>query len=284
MMRFARTDTVAIITGACGGMGQACARSLGAHHRLVLADLDQARLDDFAAALKAEGHDVAATVAGDLGRHGVAGQSVKAARDAGPLRAVVHTAGLSPALAGWEAILEANVIATERLLLALEEGLDPGLTAVLFASIAGHFAPQDAVFDQIMAEPLRQDFLALSEPVLAGRASADDQYGLASPAYGASKRAVIRMAEARAAAWGKSGARIVSLSPGTMWTPMGRKEAENNPAALRVVEATPVGRWGSVLDIASAVEFLISDQAGFITGCDLRIDGGVTPLLAGVTF
>ena len=65
---------------------------------------------------------------------------------------------------------------------------------------------------------------------------------------------------------------------------MGRKEAENNPAALRVVEATPVGRWGSVLDIASAVEFLISDQAGFITGCDLRIDGGVTPLLAGVTF
>ena len=60
---------------------------------------------------------------------------------------------------------------------------------------------------------------------------------------------------------------------------MGRREAETNPGAAAVVAATPMGRWGSPLDIAAAAAFLISDAASFITGCDLRIDGGVTPVL-----
>ncbi|MDE0987610.1 MAG: SDR family oxidoreductase [Pseudomonadales bacterium] len=74
-------------------------------------------------------------------------------------------------------------------------------------------------------------------------------------------------------------ARIVSISPGTIYTPMGRAEHDSNPAAAAVVQATPVGRWGSPNDIAAACEFLVSDQASFITGTDLRVDGGVTPAL-----
>lgn len=62
---------------------------------------------------------------------------------------------------------------------------------------------------------------------------------------------------------------------------MARTEAETNAMSLAVVEATPLGRWGTAMDIANAVRFLISDAASFITGCDLRVDGGVTPKMNG---
>jgi NAD(P)-dependent dehydrogenase (short-subunit alcohol dehydrogenase family) len=276
--------TVAIITGACGGMGRACARDLGRADALVLTDINAERLDAFAATLREEGYTIGGLVVGDLSNGAVAAEVVSTARAQGRLRAVIHTAGLSPALAPWDQILTANLIATEILLLALEDGLEAGLAAVLLASMAGHMAPQDAALDDLFANPLADGLLDAAKGLLEPYVQADDAFGLASPAYGQSKRAVIRLCERRAAAWGARGARIVSLSPGTIWTPMGRREAEINPGAAAVVAATPVGRWGSPLDIAAAAGFLASDAAGFITGTDLRIDGGVTPALRGVGF
>jgi NAD(P)-dependent dehydrogenase (short-subunit alcohol dehydrogenase family) len=114
------------------------------------------------------------------------------------------------------------------------------------------------------------------EPLIAAMARPDDPAGLATPAYGLSKRAVMRMAERRCVAWAARGARICTISPGTIYTPMGRTEAEQNPLAARVVEATPMARWGRAADIAAATAFLLSDEASFITGVDLRVDGGVT--------
>jgi NAD(P)-dependent dehydrogenase (short-subunit alcohol dehydrogenase family) len=275
---------IAIITGATGGMGRACARELGRGQTLVLTDIERKRLEDFAAGLREEGYRVGGVVAGDLSDAPVAGEVVEQARSLGRLRAVIHTAGLSPALATWDRILRANVVATELLLTALEAGLDEDFAAVLLASMAGHMAPADPALDALLAAPLADGFLQSAEALLEQRRRAEDPFGLASPAYGASKRAVIRMCEARATAWGACRARIVSISPGTIWTPMGRAEEKANPAAAAVVAATPMGRWGSPLDIAAAAAFLASDAAGFITGCDLRIDGGVTPALRGVAF
>jgi NAD(P)-dependent dehydrogenase (short-subunit alcohol dehydrogenase family) len=273
--------SIAVVTGAYGGIGRACARQLGRVSRLVLTDVDAKRLDIFADALEEEGYTVAARVPGDLSKKAVASALIDAASAAGPIGTVAHTAGLSPVLAGWEAILSANVVATELLLQGLERDLGYGLTAVLIASMAGHMATHDPALDEVIANPLAGDFLQKARALLVAQVGGDDEGGLASLAYAQSKRAVIRACEARATAWGAYGARIVSISPGTIWTPMGRAEAENSPAAARVVEATPMGRWGRALDISAAVEFLSSDAAGFITGCDLRVDGGVTPALRG---
>lgn len=275
---------IAIVTGACGGMGRACARVLGSRFDLLLTDVDQARIDDLVQALVEEGYQIIAGVACDLTEPDEAQRMVSLARDAGHLRAVVHTAGLSPTMASWEAVLRVNVQATERVLLALETELNDGLVAVLIASMAGHMARTDSEIDAVMATPLEEDFLERAGYLLNQYVDPDDPYGMSSPAYLHSKRAVIRMCETRVAAWGKSGARIVSISPGTVWTPMGRTEAQNNAAAAGVVQATPAGRWGTPQDIASAVDFLVSDRAGFISGCDLRVDGGVTPALAGALF
>jgi NAD(P)-dependent dehydrogenase (short-subunit alcohol dehydrogenase family) len=268
---------VAIVTGAYGGMGRACSRGLGRTYRLVLADIDQGRLDQFAESLREEGYDVADVVAGDLAEPEVCGRLAAASHAAGPLAALIHTAGLSPSLAPWDAILRANVVATEHLLRALEANLPNPFAAVLLASMAGHMAPAHPEIDTAFAAPLEGDFLAGAKTLLSAGLPADDALTLATVAYSQSKRAVIRMCETRAAAWGRSGARIVSISPGIIWTPMGRKEMDSNPNASPMVDMTPVGRWGTPLDIAAAAEFLISDAAGFITGCDLRVDGGVTP-------
>lgn len=265
---------VVIVTGAYGGMGRACARRLGHTARLVLSDIDQGRLDAFAAALSEEGFDVAAVVAGDLSLPGVAARLVAAARQAGPLRTLVHTAGLSPMLAPWDAILNANVVAVELLLRELEQDLPRGFVAVLIASLAAHVAQVDGEMDAILADPLADGFLQRAQARLEVLASLNGASGLGMPAYAQSKRAILRLCERRAVPWGPRGARMVTISPGVIATPMGRAEVENNPAASKVVEGTPIGRWGTALDISAAVEFVVSDAAGFITGSDLKVDGG----------
>lgn len=279
-----RRRPIALVTGASGGMGRACARQLGRQHDLVLTDIDEPRLQGFVETLVEEGHTVVAAVPSDLASAGVAAALVTAARSAGRLRVVVHTAGLSPALADWQPILRANVVGTERLLVALEADLEADLAALLIASMAGHLTPARAALDELLAAPLQDGLFEQALPLLQAMAAPGDAYGLSMPAYGQSKRAVIRMCERRAPAWGTKGARILSISPGVIWTPMGRREVEVNPGAAAVVQAAPAGRWGTVADIASAVDFLTSDLASFITGCDLRIDGGVTPALAGPRF
>lgn len=269
----------AVITGASGGMGRASARMLGETMDLVLTDVAAGPLDGFADALAQEGFTVVQPIAGDLGDPAVAGAlAASVAGGAGP-SVLVHTAGLSPSLAPWEPIMRTNLIGTARLLAAIEPVLQPGSVAILIASMAGHMAPALPEVDAILDDPLAPDMLDRIAPVIDALADHGDPRGAGQVSYALSKRATIRMAEQRAADWACRGARIVSISPGTIWTPMGRREAEENPNAAAVVEATPAGRWGTAMDIAAAVRFLASDAAGFITGTDLRIDGGVTPYL-----
>lgn len=275
---------IAIVTGASGGIGRACARELGRRYGLVLNDRNKQQLGAFAESLQEEGYTVAAVVADELGEPGVAQRLVDVARAAGPLQAVAHTAGISPSLGTWDEILQVNVVATERLLLALEATLEPGLAVVLLASMGGHMQPRRPEIDALLDHPLAPDMLERMKPQLDALTRPGDRFGASSPAYGLSKRAVIRMCEARAPDWGAAGARIVSISPGLIATPMGRREAEVNPGAGDVVDNTPLGRWGTPLDIACLIDFLTSDRASFISGTDVRIDGAITPALRGVAF
>jgi NAD(P)-dependent dehydrogenase (short-subunit alcohol dehydrogenase family) len=261
-------------------MGRACARQLGRRTKLVLCDLDGGRLDSFAKGLADEGYEVAETIAGDLSEPGLAQHAVEAARAAGRLQAVAHTAGVSPALGAWDVIMRANVVATERLLVALEAALEPGLAVVLIASMAGHMSSRSDV-DSLLDAPLDDKMLQRVKPYLDALAKPDDRFGASSPAYGLSKRWTVRICEVRAPAWGRAGARIVSISPGLISTPMGRREVEGNPSAAAVVGEMPLQRWGTPLDIADAVDFLTSDRSTYISGTDLRVDGAVTPAMLG---
>jgi NAD(P)-dependent dehydrogenase (short-subunit alcohol dehydrogenase family) len=261
---------VAVVTGAGGDMGLACARRLGRSGRsLLLAELDGARLRAAAQVLHREGlaaREVACDVSDPAAVRGLA----QACAAAGPLAALVHTAGLSPTMAGGERILRVNLVGTALLAEAFRPLACQGSAAVLIASQAAHFAADRATpaLDALLDDPLRAD--------LVERLAELDPDALGPAAYPWSKRGVIRLALREAPAWGARGARIVSLSPGIIDTGMGRQEFAQQPFMTTIVAHTPLGRMGSADEIAAVVEFLCSDAASFVTGTDVLVDGGST--------
>lgn len=263
-----------LVTGAAGGMGRACARLFGATDDLVLTDVAQDRLDAFAGDLRNDSYNVAAH-AGDLSDPKLLDMLVKEVSGDGPF-AVVHTAGLSPSLADWKAIMQVNLVASELFLNALEPALVPGSVAVLIASSAGHMFPPVPEVDAVLAQPLADGFLEKIEQVIVGMSGANSQGGMAGISYTLSKRAIHTLVQRRSQTWGPKGCRIASISPGMIDTFMGRSEIANTGGAQELLDATPVGRIGTANDIALAARFLASDEASFISGTDLLVDGGGT--------
>jgi NAD(P)-dependent dehydrogenase (short-subunit alcohol dehydrogenase family) len=146
--------------------------------------------------------------------------------------------------------------------------------AVLIASAAGHIAPVLPPIEMVLDAPLDPALIPNLEAAIRRALPDTEETAMGTLAYFLSKRRVIKLCEQRAAAWGARGARIVSISPGMIFTPMGRHEAEVDPASAATVTSTPLGRWGTPMEIASVVAFLMSSAAAFITGSDVKVDGG----------
>jgi NAD(P)-dependent dehydrogenase (short-subunit alcohol dehydrogenase family) len=273
---------VAIITGASGGMGSAIARLLGHGQRLILNDIASESLETLTQSLRDEGVVVDA-LAGDLSQPDIAETLVARIGQGGKLRAVVNAAGLSPIQADWRSIVAANAVGPARLLAAVEPLLEHGTACVMIASVAGHLGPRHEAAESLLASPLQPGLESLLEPKLLALAQADGGT-MEGHAYSLTKRAIIRLCEKRAVDWGRSGARIVSLSPGMILTPMGRQEAEGGRRAQALVDATPAGRWGTSMDIALTVQFLVSEAGSYISGSDIRVDGGAVAAMRGGTF
>jgi NAD(P)-dependent dehydrogenase (short-subunit alcohol dehydrogenase family) len=272
---------IALITGAAGGMGRACARLLGRRYRLALVDIGQESVDTLAASLVEEGLEIALAARCDIGVREEVAALARALGGAGDLGAVAHTAGLSPVLASWKPIIQVNLVGTALLYEALDPLVGDGTAVVSIASMAAHIAPKDPAIDAVIDHPLAPDLIARLEPILADLVAQGAPEGGA--AYCLSKRGVVRLSERQAAAWGPRNARVTTISPGMIWTPMGRKETEEgDPAgAQHLFENTPLRRWGTPYDIANAVDFLTSDLASFITGSDLKVDGGAIAVTLG---
>ena len=262
-----------LVTGAGGGIGLACARALAGAGTLLLQDLDLRRLASAEQTLASEGIK-AQTIAGDLCDPAHLAALAAAVTRLGGLRALAHTAGLSPTMADARRVFEVDLVATVRLVDALVPALRPGAVAVLIASQAGHMIAAAATpeIDAILDAPLAADAHARLVALCGPLASAP------GGAYGLAKRGVQRLAVARAAAFGAAGARIVSLSPGIIDTGMGRAERGAQAAATDVIVAkTAAGqRLGRPEEIASVVAFVCSDAASFVTGVDWLVDGGST--------
>jgi NAD(P)-dependent dehydrogenase (short-subunit alcohol dehydrogenase family) len=261
---------VVVVTGT-GGIGLACARRLGAGHQLVLADADGNRLHSVVSTLSDEGFAAHGYEIDVSDAPSVSGLAAFAAEH-GPLATLVHTAGLSPTMAPGNRILDVNLKGTALLVAAFEDLAGMGTVGVFVASMAGHLWPIDDQFDRAV-----------------GTAHPDDVVGAtgvpadidSSTAYAISKRGVVVRVVAAAPAWGARGARIVSVSPGMIATPMGHQEYEATPVMHEMKERSPVPRLGTPTDIAEAVAWLAGPDAGFVTGTDLLVDGGVVASLRG---
>ena len=256
---------VVVVTGA-GGMGQAIVRRIANGRTIVLADVDDAHLNAVADGLRLEGHTIE-TVRVDVSSRDDVTALARTAADLGAVRCVVHTAGVSPVQATTAQIMAVDVLGTSLLLDAFEPYVQRGTVAVCIASMAGSMTdlPPDAV--RLLGSTPTDELLGLDvlDP------SCDP--GLA---YGIAKRANQARVEAASIPWGRRGGRVVSISPGVISTPMGASElaGPHGDFMRTMVDMSGSGRLGTADDIAAAVEFLTSAAASFITGTDIRVDGG----------
>lgn len=259
------TKNVYVITGGSGGMGKATAELVGNKGTLLLADVSEERLILTKEELAAKGiTDVHYQTVDITSKENVALLAKKASQ-LGTLKGLVHTAGLSPTMADSKRITEVNLVGTGIILDAFLPLATLGTSVVCISSMSGHMAPRQGPYTEILKNPLVDNVIETMEQFSQGDSGAS---------YSLSKLGVLLIVEDQAWAWGEKGARITSISPGTINTPMGRQEASQQEQMKMMLEITPLRREGEASEIATAVEFLLSDAASYITGIDLRVDGG----------
>jgi NAD(P)-dependent dehydrogenase (short-subunit alcohol dehydrogenase family) len=256
-------DNVAII--GIGGFGMPCARRLGFGRHLLIGDVNEAMLDQCRTALEEEGYRVTAQRV-DVSDRGSVDAFAAAARGLGRLHSVIVTAGISPRTAPPLKILEINLLGTVYAVEAFEPLLAKGSVGVMFASNAAYYAP-------VPPEVERELALAPSERLIEACQKVQG-WDTGLGAYWLAKRCIQLRVQSAAPAWGKRGARIVSVSPGIFSTAMIHNERKMGSPVDQVVGDSPVNRIGNPDEIGAAVEYLTGPAARYITGSDLLIDGG----------
>ena len=264
------TQRTSVVIGAASGMGKAVAfrlRAASPTDRLLLADRNLEAVGKLAAELGAEATSCDVTSPAEVGA---------LAAKVGSFDAAFITAGLSPTMAPGRAIVDVNLAGTARVAEALLPAVREGGALVCFASTAGHMASASQYLEihSILDEPLAPD---LVDRILAAGVGVDDS----ATAYVVSKYGVLRYVRKQAAAWGARAARIVSVSPGIISTPMGDQEMAHQPAMKDMVEMTPLPRSAGADEVAAVACFLASPAASFVSGCDLLVDGGFMGSITG---
>ena len=254
-----------VITGGAGGIGTACAKALKNEH-LIVTDYSQELVNKAVRDLKQDGFNVSG-IACDITDAKEVDSLKQFVADKGLFKALVHTAGVSGTVKDLKKVFDIDLIATDILVDAFYELAEKGSVAILLSSMMAHTIPPYDKYDE-----------ALSNPQVSGsfetvRQFVDDSSDIM---YNFVKRGVILLTHKNVEKWGEKGARILSVSPGVIETPMGLKAAAEHPELMEAIKkATPLKRNGQPEDVAEVVYFLSSDAARFITGTDILVDGGV---------
>ena len=261
---------VTVITGGAGGMGQATAKIVGQDHAVVLADVRQDRLDTAATTLKDLG--ITATVVNcDVTERKAVARLFDTAAGLGTLGAVIHTAGVSPSMGDAEYVMRTNAIGTLNVNEIFHGTAAEGSAIVNVASMAAHMLPEELIPAAQFPTALT-DEAAFMKAMLAACdiAGPEARSGIA---YAVSKSFVRWYSTSQCERFNGRGLRIVSVSPGSIDTEMGRLEEKAGAGAMVADAAVP--RWGKPEEMAELLAFCASDKAGYLTGTDILNDGGV---------
>jgi len=252
-------------------MGLAAAHVIGRGSAVLICDIDQQRLDDAQRELVGAGVKCEAVKCDITDRQSVR-QLLESARQLGTVTSLVHTAGVSPSMGSAEIILLINAVGTVLVNSAFYEIASEGMALVNVASVAGHQLPGFLVPKHRYKRSLSDldrfytDLVRMCN-LVPGRMRPQLAYVL-------SKNFVIWYSKIIAAQFGRKGARVVSVSPGSFDTPMGKLEEDVGAGALAQLGA--VKRFGRPAEIAELLAFCASDKPGYLTGTDIICDGGVT--------
>jgi NAD(P)-dependent dehydrogenase (short-subunit alcohol dehydrogenase family) len=261
---------VTVVIGA-GQIGQAIARRVSAGKHVLLADLHKANADAAAEVLANAGFDVSTATVDVSSRESVFALAETAAA-LGAVTGVIHAAGVSPSQARPEVILAVDLYGTALVLEEFGNIIASGGSAVVIASQSGHrlgalTAEQDAALATTPANEL------LSLPMLQ-----PDQVTDTLHAYQLAKRGNSLRVMAEAVRWGRRGARVNTISPGIIITPLARDEltGPRGEGYRQMIDLSPAGRAGTPDEVGTVGALLMGPEGAFITGSDFLMDGGVT--------
>ncbi len=259
-----------VLIGA-GSIGQAIARRVSAGKHVLLADLRQDNLDAAAKVLSDSGFAVSTAIVDVSSRQSVHAL-VEAATAIGSVTGVIHAAGVSPSQAAPATILKVDLYGTALVLEEFGNVITHGGSAVVISSQSGHRLPAlTPEQDKALATTPADELLAL--PMLQ-----PDQIADPLRAYQISKRGNSLRVMAEAVRWGKRGARVNTISPGIIITPLAKYEltGPRGPGYKRMIERCAVGRAGTPDEVGTVGALLMGPDGTFITGSDFLMDGGVT--------
>jgi NAD(P)-dependent dehydrogenase (short-subunit alcohol dehydrogenase family) len=237
---------------------------------VLVADINPDNAEAAAHTLRTAGYE-ATTATVDVSSHESVAALADHAATLGAVTRVVHTAGLSPAQASPQAIIAVDLVGVATVLEEFGRVIAPGGSGVVIASQAGHMLPPlPAEQNTALASTPATELTAL--PMLQADAVPNSGF-----AYALAKRANILRVQAASVVWGDRGARLNSLSPGIIMTPLAMDElnSDSGEAYQRMIQASAAGRVGTPDEVAGAAAFLMGPDGAFVTGTDLLIDGGV---------
>ena len=263
------TDVIVVI--GAGSIGQAIARRVSAGKQVLLADLRRENAEAAAKTLSEAGFNVS-TATVDVSSRASVHALVEAATALGDVSGVIHAAGVSPTQASPETILKVDLYGTALVLEEFGNIIARGGAGVVIASMSGHrLPPLSAEQNAALATTPTEDLLKL--PMLQ-----PDQVKDSLHAYQISKRGNSLRVMAEAVRWGKRGARVNTISPGIIITPLAKDELEGprGPGYRRMLELSAAGRAGTPDEVGTVGALLMGPDGAFITGSDFLMDGGVT--------
>jgi len=261
---------VIVVIGA-GSIGQAIARRVSAGKHVLLADLRKENADVAAKVLGEAGFEVSTAVVDVSSRQSVH-LLVETATALGSVTGLIHAAGVSPTQASPATILKVDLYGTALVLEEFGNVIAQGGAGVVIASQSGHRLPSlTPEQDKALATTPTDELLAL--PMLQ-----PDQIKDSLHAYQVSKRGNSLRVMAEAVRWGKRGARINTISPGIIITPLAKDEltGPRGDGYRRMIELCPAGRAGTPDEVGTVGALLMGSEGAFITGSDFLMDGGVT--------
>lgn len=261
---------VTVVIGA-GSIGQAIARRVSAGKHVLLADLQQATADAAAKVMSDAGFEVT-TAKVDVSSRESVQALVAQATCIGDITGVIHAAGVSPSQAAPATILQVDLYGTALVLELFGEVIAKGGSAIVIASQSGHRLPALSV-EQNRALALTPTEALLALPMLQPERVTDPLN-----AYQISKRGNSLRVAAQAVRWGKRGARVNTISPGIIFTPLARDELKGprGDGYRRMIESCAAKRGGTPDEVAAVAALLMGPEGTFITGSDFLMDGGVT--------
>ena len=254
-----------------GQIGMAIARRVGFNHKIIVGDKNIKNAQNIAKIMTDAGFDIE-PVECDLADRTSILNFIKKGQEYGEIAILINSAGVSPSQAPIEVILKVDLYGTAVLLEEVGKVIKNGGRGITISSQSGHRMPAltPEIDEQLATTP--------TEELLNLEVLKPENIKNTLHAYQMAKRCNVKRVMAEAVKWGERGARLNSISPGIIVTPLAIDEFNGIRGDFykNIFAKCPAGRPGTADEVANVAELLLTEKADFITGSDFLIDGGAT--------